>query len=479
MPGSVIVGGARTPIGKLSGALKGFTAMDLGGFAISAALERSGITGDQVDYVIMGHVIQAGAGQITARQAAVKGGIPMNVPALTVNKVCLSGLNAIAMADQLIGAGEFDVVVAGGMESMTNGPYLLPGARGGYRYGDNKIVDATSHDALYCAFDLRGMGDSTDYYSKQQQHHPRGPGRVLGAVATSGPPTARKNGLFDDEIVNVTVPQRRGDPITVTEDEGVRAGHHRGELAKLRPAFAADGTVTAGSASQISDGAAAVVVMCRAKAEELGAPILAEIGAHGIVAGPDPSLLSQPANAILKALGREGKTPADVDLFEINEAFASVALQSMRDLDIDDEQRQRQRRRDLDGPPGRRLRRPDRAAPGPGAGPPRRRPRRGRPVRRRRPGRSPAPARAVPDTPPDRTLREGLRSMADMTGQVALVTGGIRGIGRAISERLAAAESRRRRLLARQGRRRRSSAPTTPAPACTRATSAPPKTASG
>ena len=193
MPGSVIVGGARTPIGKLSGALKGFTAMDLGGFAISAALERSGISGDQVDYVIMGHVIQAGAGQITARQAAVKGGIPMNVPALTVNKVCLSGLNAIAMADQLIGAGEFDVVVAGGMESMTNGPYLLPGARAGYRYGDNKIVDATAHDALYCAFDLRGMGDSTDFYGKQKSS--AAPSRTpTPRRATSGPPPRARTG---------------------------------------------------------------------------------------------------------------------------------------------------------------------------------------------------------------------------------------------------------------------------------------------
>src|SRR3954468_1058518 len=336
MPGSVIVGGARTPIGKLSGGLKGFTAMDLGGFAISAALERSGISGDQVDYVIMGHVIQAGAGQITARQAAVKGGIPMNVPALTINKVCLSGLNAIAMADQLIGAGEFDVVVAGGMESMTNGPYLLPGARGGYRYGDNKIVDATSHDALYCAFDLRGMGDSTEFYSKQRQLT-REDQDAYSAQSHDRAVTARKNGLFDDEIVTVTVPQRRGDPTVVSEDEGVRPGTTAASLAKLRPAVAADGTVTAGSASQISDGAAAVVVMSRAKAEELGAPVLAEIGAHGTVAGPDASLLSQPANAILKALGREGLSASEVDLFEINEAFAAVALQSMRDLDISDE----------------------------------------------------------------------------------------------------------------------------------------------
>jgi acetyl-CoA C-acetyltransferase len=334
MPGSVIVGGARTPIGKLSGALKGFSAMDLGGFAIKAALERSGISGEQVDYVIMGHVIQAGAGQITARQAAVKAGVPMSVPALTVNKVCLSGLNAIATADQLIQVGEFDVVVAGGMESMTNGPYLLPGARGGYRYGDNKIVDATAHDALYCALELRGMGDSTEYYSKEKKIS-REDQDEYSALSHERATEARKNGLFDDEIVDVTVPQRRGDPLTVSEDEGVRPGTTAATLAKLRPAFSPDGTVTAGSASQISDGAAAVVVMSRAKAEELGAPILAEIGAHGNVAGPDASLLSQPSNAILKALSRAGKTTADVDLYEINEAFAAVALQSMRELEAD------------------------------------------------------------------------------------------------------------------------------------------------
>jgi acetyl-CoA C-acetyltransferase len=333
MPGSVIVGGARTPIGKLSGALKDFSAMDLGGLAIKAALERAGISGDQVDYVIMGHVIQAGAGQITARQAAVKADIPMTVPALTVNKVCLSGLNAIAMADQLIGYGEFDVVVAGGMESMTNGPYLLPGARAGYRYGDDSIIDATAHDALFCAFDLRGMGASTDYYNKAKKIS-RAEQDEYSATSHERATTARKNGLFDDEIVNVEVPQRRGEPLLVSEDEGVRPGTTAESLAKLRPAFAPDGTVTAGSASQISDGAAAVVVMSRAKAEEVGAPILAEIGAHGVVAGPDPSLLSQPSNAISKALGREGLSPSDVDLFEINEAFASVAIQSMRDLDI-------------------------------------------------------------------------------------------------------------------------------------------------
>ena len=333
MPGSVIVGGARTPIGKLSGSLKDFQAVDLGGIAIKAALEKAGITGDQVEYVILGHVIQAGAGQITARQAAVKGGIPMSVPALTVNKVCLSGLNAIAMADQLIGYGEFDIVVAGGMESMTNGPYLLPRARTGYRYGNAEIIDATAHDALYCAFDRRGMGDSTDFYNKAK-NLTREEQDEYAAMSHDRATQARKNGLFDDEVVPVPVPQRKGDPLLVTDDEGVRPGTTAESLGKLRPAFAPDGTVTAGSASQISDGAAAVVVMSRAKAEQLGAPILAEIGAHGTVAGPDPSLLSQPSNAINKALGRENLTPADVDLFEINEAFASVALQSMRDLGI-------------------------------------------------------------------------------------------------------------------------------------------------
>ncbi len=333
MPGSVVVSGARTPIGKLSGALKTMQAVDLGGLAISRALEKAGISGDQVDYVIMGHVIQAGAGQITARQAAVKGGIPMGVPALTVNKVCLSGLDAIALADQLIGYGEFDVVVAGGMESMTNGPYLLPGARAGYRYGDSTIVDATSHDALYCAFDLMGMGAATDMYNaklaitREEQD-------AYAAQSHQRAAEAAKNGVFDDEIVNVDVPQRRGDPIVVSADEGVRADTTAETLARLRPAFAADGTVTAGSASQISDGGCAVVVMSRAKAEELGAPILAEIGAHGVVAGPDASLQSQPSNAIAKALKREGLTPGEVDLFEINEAFASVAIQSMRDLGL-------------------------------------------------------------------------------------------------------------------------------------------------
>jgi acetyl-CoA C-acetyltransferase len=333
MPGSVIVGGARTPIGKLSGSLTSFTAMDLGGIAIAAALDKAGITGDQVDYVIMGHVIQAGAGQITARQAAVNGGIPMSVPALTVNKVCLSGLNAIAMADQLIGYGEFDTVVAGGMESMTNGPYLLQKARGGYRYGDSTLIDATAHDALYCTFDHRGMGASTDAYSATK-NLTRAEQDEYAAMSHERAAVAGKSGLFDEEMAPVAVPQRKGDPLLVTEDEGIRPGTTTESLARLRPAFAADGTVTAGNASQLSDGAAAVVVMSRTRAEQLGLPVLAEIGAHGTVAGPDASLLSQPANAIAKALGRQGLTAADVDLFEMNEAFAAVALQSMRDLGV-------------------------------------------------------------------------------------------------------------------------------------------------
>jgi len=333
MPGSVIVGGARTPIGKLSGSLKDIPAVELGGIAISAALQKAGITGDEVEYVIMGQVIQAGTGQIPARQAAVKGGIPMTVPAVTLNKVCLAGLNAIAVADQLIGYGEFDVVVAGGMESMTQGPYLLPGARAGYRYGDATIVDATSQDALFCAFDQLSMGTATEFYSKDKRIT-RAEQDEYAAMSHERATRARKNGLFDDEIVSVPIPQRRGEPVLVTDDEGVRPGTTVEALAKLKPAFRPDGTITAGSASQISDGATAVVVMSRAKAEQLGAPILAEIGAHGTVAGPDPSLLSQPSNAIRKALGREGRTPDDVDLFEINEAFAVVAIQSMRDLGV-------------------------------------------------------------------------------------------------------------------------------------------------
>src|SRR3954453_4718154 len=334
MPGSVIVSGARTPIGKLLGSLADFQAVDLGGIAIDNALSRAGVTGDQVDYVIMGQVLQAGAGQITARQAAVKGGIPMTVPALTINKVCLSGLDAVALADQLISAGQYDVVVAGGMESMTNSPHLLAGARKGYKYGNGTLLDSMAHDGLFCAFDQVAMGESTERYNaklgitREEQDEFSARSHELAAAA-------QKNGAFDDEVVAVPIPQRKGDPVLVTEDEGVRPGTSVETLAKLRPAFGADGTITAGSASQISDGACAVVVMSRAKAEELGAPVLAEIGHHGVVAGPDASLQAQPSNAINKALRRAGVDVDALDLVEINEAFASVAIWSTRELGID------------------------------------------------------------------------------------------------------------------------------------------------
>jgi len=331
---SVIVAGARTPIGKLAGALKDFTAMDLGGIAIKAALERSGVPGDQVDYVIMGHVLQAGQGQITARQAAVKGGIPMDVPALTINKVCLSGLDAIALADQLIRAGEVEIVVAGGMESMTNAPYLLPRARQGYRYGNAEILDATFHDGLFDAFDQVPMGEGTERHNgrfgltREEQDEFAARSHELAAAAI-------KEGRFAEEIVPVEIPQRKGDAIVVSEDEGVRPGTTSETLAKLRPAFTKDGTISAGNASQISDGAAAVVVMSKSRAQELGLSYLAEIGAHGIVAGPDTSLQEQPANAIKKALAKEGLSVDQVDLFELNEAFAAVGIVSTRALGVE------------------------------------------------------------------------------------------------------------------------------------------------
>jgi acetyl-CoA C-acetyltransferase len=335
MAGSVIVAGARTPIGRLLGSLKGFAAVDLGALAIKAALERAGVTGDQVDYVIMGHVLQAGAGQIPSRQAAVKAGIPMNVPSLTINKVCLSGLDAIALADQLVRAGEFEIVVAGGMESMTNAPHLLPKARHGYKYGSIEVLDATAHDGLTDAFDGVSMGESTEGYnaklgiSREEQDE-------FSARSHQRAAAAAKNGLFDDEIVPVEIPQRKAEPIVFKRDEGVRADTTAESLGRLRPAFSQDGTITAGSSSQISDGACAVVVMSKAKAEELGLTWLAEIGAHGNVAGPDNSLQSQPSNAIRHALGKEGIGVGDLDLIEINEAFASVGIQSMRDLGVDE-----------------------------------------------------------------------------------------------------------------------------------------------
>jgi len=336
MPGSVIVNGARTPIGRLLGSLKDFSGADLGGFAIKAALERSGVSPDQVQYVIMGQVLLAGAGQIPARQAAHKAGIPLSVPALTVNKVCLSGLDAIALADQLIRAGEFDIIVAGGQESMTNAPHLLPKSRSGYKYGSVEVIDAMAYDGLTDIFDDIPMGESTENFNKNLGLT-REAQDEFAARSHQRAAIAQKNGVFDDEITPVLIPQRKGDPIEFATDEGVRADTTAESLGKLRPAFTKDGTITAGSASQISDGAAAVVVMSKAKAEELGLTWLAEIGAHGNVAGPDNSLQSQPANAIKHALGKEGLAVDDLDLVEINEAFAAVGLQSMADLGLDEE----------------------------------------------------------------------------------------------------------------------------------------------
>ncbi|MDX2604781.1 acetyl-CoA C-acetyltransferase [Streptomyces caniscabiei] len=333
---SVIVAGARTPMGRLLGSLKSFSGADLGGFAIKAALDRAGIGGDQVQYVIMGQVLQAGAGQIPARQAAVKAGIPMNVPALTINKVCLSGLDAIALADQLIRAGEFDVIVAGGQESMTNAPHLLPKSREGYKYGAIQMLDAMAHDGLTDSFENIAMGESTEKHNtrlgilRPEQDE-------IAAQSHQRAAAAQKNGLFDAEITPVEIPQRKGEPVVFSQDEGIRGETTTESLGKLRPAFAKDGTITAGSASQISDGAAAVVVMSKAKAEELGLTWLAEIGAHGNVAGPDNSLQSQPSNAIRHALKKDGLEVADLDLIEINEAFAAVAVQSMKDLGVSPE----------------------------------------------------------------------------------------------------------------------------------------------
>ncbi|MDD9378953.1 acetyl-CoA C-acetyltransferase [Streptomyces sp. ZAF1911] len=330
---SVIVAGARTPMGRLLGSLKSFSGADLGGFAIKSALERAGISGDQVQYVIMGQVLQAGAGQIPARQAAVKGGIPMNVPALTINKVCLSGLDAIALADQLIRAGEFDIVVAGGQESMTNAPHLLPKSREGFKYGAIEMLDAMAYDGLTDAFENIAMGESTEKHNTRLGIE-RAPQDAFAATSHQRAAAAQKNGVFEAEITPVEIPQRKGEPVVFSQDEGIRAETTVESLGKLRPAFAKDGTITAGTSSQISDGAAAVVVMSKAKAEELGLEWLAEIGAHGNVAGPDNSLQSQPSNAILHALKKEGLGVEDLDLIEINEAFAAVAVQSMKDLGV-------------------------------------------------------------------------------------------------------------------------------------------------
>ncbi len=335
--GSVIVAGARTPIGRLLGGLKDQSAADLGGVAIKGALDKAGVAGDQVDYVIMGHVIQAGAGQITARQAAVKGGIPMNIPSITINKVCLSGINAIALADQLIRAGEHDIIVAGGMESMTQAPHLLPKSREGFKYGDTALVDSMAYDALYDQFTTQPMGGLTETCNSAGASLTREEQDEFAAQSHQRAAAAWKNGVFDDEVVPVEIPQRKGDPVVVSQDEGIRGDTTAESLGKLRPAFSKDGTITAGSASQISDGACAVVVMSKAKAEELGLTWLAEIGASGQVAGPDSTLQLQPARAVIKAAEKEGIDVADIDLFELNEAFAAVGIESSRQLGVSED----------------------------------------------------------------------------------------------------------------------------------------------
>ncbi len=329
----VITGGARTAVGRLLGSLKDFSAAELGGVAIKAALARSGVSPGDAEYVIMGQVLQAGAGQIPARQAAVAAGVPMTVPAITINKVCLSGLDAIALAAQLIRAGEFDVVVAGGMESMTGAPHLLPGARTGHKYGAIELLDATAHDGLTDPFDQLPMGELTDEVNTRLGIT-RDEQDEYAAMSHQRAAAAIKNGLLAEEIISVSVPQRRGEPVHFDTDEGVRPDTTAEALSRLRPAFGAGGTITAGSASQISDGAAAVVVMSAEAAAARGAPVLAEVGAHGNVAGPDNSLQSQPSRAIRHALGKAGLSVGDLSLIEINEAFAAVAIQSMRDLGI-------------------------------------------------------------------------------------------------------------------------------------------------
>ena len=335
-PGSYIVAGARTPIGKMSGALASFSAADLGAIAIAEALARAGVSGHEVEHVIMGQVLMAGQGQVPARQAAAKAGIPMNVPSININKVCLSGLNAIYLANQMIMSGEADIVVAGGMESMTNAPHLLPGARSGFRYGNTEMFDAIIKDGLFCAFESCLMGTSTENYnagaiSRQQQDD-------LAMKSNQRAAAAIAAGRLADEIAPVTIPQRKGDPVVVKDDEGVRANTTMDTLATLKPAFASDGTITAANASQISDGASAMVIMSERAVQARGVQPLGQFVSYSMVAGPDnTSLLHQPSRAILAALGRAGMKVADLDLFEINEAFATVGIASMAELGITDE----------------------------------------------------------------------------------------------------------------------------------------------
>jgi acetyl-CoA C-acetyltransferase len=332
--GSFIVGGARTPIGKLLGALKDTTATDLGGIAIAGALERSRLDPEHVEFVVMGQVLQAGSGQIPARQAAVKGGIPMSVPAMTLNKVCLSGLAAVAYADQLIRAGECDIVVAGGMESMTAAPHLLPGSRSGYKYGSVALIDSLAHDGLEDVFTDQAMGSLTESCNTGEQLVSREDQDAFAARSHERADAATRAGIFAEEIVPVAVPQRRGEDLLVEVDEGIRPGVTAESLGKLRPAFRKDGSITAGSSSQISDGAAALIVASSSAAERLGLTTIAEIGAYGQVAGPDSSLQLQPANAITLACKKQEMAVDDVDLIEINEAFAAVGVASSRALGL-------------------------------------------------------------------------------------------------------------------------------------------------
>jgi acetyl-CoA C-acetyltransferase len=338
MSGSVIVAGARTPIGRLLGGLKTMSAADLGGVAIKGALERAGVAADQVDYLIMGQVIMAGAGQNPARSAGIAAGLPLSIPSMTINKVCLSGMNAIAQASQLITAGEAEIVVAGGMESMTQAPHFLPKSREGFKYGDTKLVDHMAYDALYDQATTQAMGALTEAVNADRDTPlTREVQDAFSARSHQLAAAAQKNGIFDDEIVPVSIPQRRGEPIVVTADEGVRPDTTAESLAKLPPAFSKTGTITAGSSSQISDGAAFVVVMSKAKAEELGLPWLAEIVSHGQVAGPDSTLQLQPANATQQALDKAGLAVGDLDVVEFNEAFAAVGIESAIALGIPEE----------------------------------------------------------------------------------------------------------------------------------------------
>ena len=336
MAGSYIVAGARTPIGRMSGVLASFSAADLGGLAISAALQRAGVAPHEVDHVIMGQVLTAGQGQVPSRQAASKAGIPMSVPSININKVCLSGLNSIYLADQMIASGDADIVIAGGMESMTNAPYLAMGARSGFRFGDVSMLDAIQRDGLWCAFDACLMGLGTERYtsgeiSREAQDDMAMKSNVRAAAAI-------KAGRLAEEIVAVSIAQRKGDPIVVSDDEGVRASTTMESLGSLKPAFDKAGTITAGNASQISDAGSALVMMSKKEAEKRGVKPLGEFVSYGMVAGPDnASLLHQPSRSIARALERAGKKIGDIDLFEINEAFATVGIASMRDLGITDE----------------------------------------------------------------------------------------------------------------------------------------------